>query len=290
MRASAGQDERAMSDRGWLERIEATTDPTPEAGERTDPATRFCRELARAAPAPDPAFQQHLERRLLARRARREGPVVRAGHARGALAGGSRGRLPAPAWIAVAAFALLLSAVIAVPVVARAVTRLPHSAPREVAALPTPEAVTTAPVSTGPHAMTLDEIAATVGFAPLVPTYLPADARCGVSDGFAWRDIRVASLNYTCVRLHQQAPRGSSPEQPYVGVGATEEVTVGGQPAIYIHGAWVEEQGQRVWKEGFAQELILERDGLIIHLLAGNTAVMSKDELIRVAASLRPYK
>ncbi len=287
MRASAGRDERAMSDRDWLERIEATMDSTPEAGGRTDPATRFCRELARAAPAPDPAFQQHLERRLLARR---EGPVVRAGHARGALAEGSRGRLPAPAWIAAAAFALLLSAAIAVPVVARAVTRLPHSAPREVAALPTPEAVTTAPVPTGPHAMTLDEIAATVGFAPLVPTYLPADARCGVPDGFAWRDIRVASLNYNCVRLHQQAPRGNSPERPYVGVGATEEVTVGDQPAIYIHGAWVEEQGQRVWKEGFAQELIIERDGLIIRLLAGNTAVMPKDELIRVAASLRPYR
>lgn len=241
-------------------------------------------------------------------------------------AGGSpprRGWLAATAVIAV----LLLGATLALPVVARSI--LPHSVPREIAPatpgaapiLPAAAAATFAPTPTGRRWEPLEGLAETVGGTLLVPTYLPPG--CAVRERFGIpAPVNAAYLTYSCVDISQQAVvRGGAArdEHPAVGAGAVQEVTVGGRPALYIRGSWVNadaltpqavaspppnvlknpKQGELVWREDFGETLVLERDGLIIRLQGGTAGLLpgstipgraGKDELIRIAESLQPYR
>lgn len=206
---------------------------------------------------------------------------------------------------------LLLSTTFTVPALARILTTLTHSVPREITpptagALPvlTPQGpVTYAPTPTGVRQDTLEQVSEAAGFPVLVPTYLPPG--CYARERFAWAELQVINLNYACVLITEQTVRS---ERPPVGAGATETVVVGDQPAIYIRGAWVAADAftppalrsptpvgrtgppPLVWQEDFAQELILERGGVIIHLRAGSPHFFPKEELIRIAASLAPLR
>lgn len=228
---------------------------------------------------------------------------------------------------------LLLGAALTIPALARRPAALPHSVPLEITpptpgALPvmvppvaapydaspvvTPSAVATGgSVPVGQRWETMESLAAKVGLPLLVPTYLPAGCTERERFGDA-APFNVAYLTYSCVSISQQAiVRGGveRSEQPRVGAGSTQEVLVGGQPAIYIKGLWVHSYfltpgnygraptptggrgqgngGDLVWQEDAGQQLILERDGLIIRLLAPGVSVLPKEELIRIAESLQ---
>jgi hypothetical protein len=142
-----------------------------------------------------------------------------------------------------------------------------------------------------------DELAGTVGFVPLAPAYLPPG--CEARERYALARPPAAYLIYACVAIAQQA--GGIVQQPAVGAGAAEVLAVGGYPALYIRGGWVEarrgtpgglpgEPGELVWREDVGQTLILERDGLIIRLQVPGAATLSREELLRIAESLRPIE
>lgn len=68
--------------------------------------------------------------------------------------------------------------------------------------------------------------------------------------------------------------------------GATEDVTVGGEPAVIIRGAFVmEDDGSMKWHADRSATLSFERDGRHITIMAKNAAIPTR-ELIRIAESL----
>lgn len=204
-------------------------------------------------------------------------------------------------WLAAAVVVLMFGTILAVPAMAYWSIALPHSAPREVApATPggapvlTPSgAVTDAPTPVGRRFESLDDLARATGLPLLLPTYLPPG--CAERERFALpTPVNAAYLTYSCLTLSQQAivRQGTERrEEPAIGAGAAEAITIGGQPAIHIRGAWmVDSRGQRVWQEGLGHELVFERDGLIVRLRAGDAKTVPLEELIRVAESLQPRK
>lgn len=202
---------------------------------------------------------------------------------------------------------LLLSIALAAPVIARTRATLPHSEPREippptagaVPVLVVPTTGTYVPTPAGAVQQPTAGSASPAGPAPLVPTYLPPGCTRQGRSGYG--DLGVTVLAYSCVIILEQSARQ---EHPAVGTGSTEQVSVGDLPAIYTHGAWQrgptrgriggtpEAVGddQVWWNEDLGQELVLERDGLIIRLQAGGVDIMPKDELIRIAAALQPAR
>ncbi|HEX5505738.1 MAG TPA: hypothetical protein VFW96_24185 [Thermomicrobiales bacterium] len=238
--------------------------------------------LTRLREPPRPAFTAALFERLASQG---DQPVSALGPWPGPLAwlGTARARVMAAALVI--ALALALSVALALPAVAR--TWLAQVAPREVTAIPTPVSVTDAPTPAGRRWETLAQLQAEVGFAPLVPAYLPAG--CSARERFSIPGPKAAILTYSCVTISEQAPRGEQTERPYVGPGATEEVYVGDTPATYIRGIWVvDAQGRQTWDADASQQLVLERGGLIIWMTAGSG--VPKAELIHIAASLQPAK
>lgn len=194
---------------------------------------------------------------------------------------------------------LLLSTGLTATAVARRSDILSHLVSRDApppGSLPTlssPVAVAYGPTPAGRRWETLEQLAQAGGFTPLVPAYVPSG--CSERERFSLPQFHAVYLTYSCVDISQQPGK---PAQPAVGAGSTEEVLVGNQPAIYSKGAWVnyppypgnQFRGGTVWREDVAQELVFERDGLVIHLHAGPTSVLSKEELLRIAASLQPAK
>ena len=214
------------------------------------------------------------------------------------------------AWAAALAIGvlLLLSVALATPVLARTLlAALPHSTPREIppptaGAIPILAAPTSGIYLPTPTAGVRQPTTGSAAPAPavlLVPGYLPPG--CARQGRAGYDDLQVTVLAYSCVIILEQTARQ---EHPAVGVGSTEQVRVGGLPAIYTHGAWQrgptrgriggtpEAVGddQVWWNADLGQELVLERDGLIIRLQAGGVDIMPKDELIRIAASLQPAR
>lgn len=211
-------------------------------------------------------------------------------------------RMPvARPWLAAAVVVFMLGAILTVPAMAYWSIALPHSAPREVlpatpgsAPVLTPSgAVTDAPTPAGRRFESLDYLARTTGLPLLLPTYLPSG--CAERERFALpTPVNVAYLTYSCLTLSQQAivRQGTEHrEEPAIGAGTAEAITISGQPAIYIRGAWmVDSKGQRVWQQNLGHELVFERDGLIVRLRAGDVTTVPLEELIRVAESLQPRK
>lgn len=175
---------------------------------------------------------------------------------------------------------LLLIMIIALPLLAQ--TALEHFAPREVKQLPnTSMAYETIPDK--PQLMDVQELEKLTGFTLLMPTYLPLD--CRVRERFFDAKPRVAYLIYSCVGIAEQ--KAKSIQRPFIGEGSTQELTIGGNPAIYIGGAWVQLPGQKqpTWMPGVAQQLVFERNGILVRLDA--TARLSKEDLVRIAESIQ---
>lgn len=240
-----------------------------------------------------------IRRQLLPRpRAPRRGWRVPAGQAFA-----TRARLAASA---AAVLVLLLGAILAAPVVARTGSLLPHYKVREIAPstpsapvvlppLPT-QRVTYVQESTpiGQRWETLAELEQRAGFVPLLPAHLPPD--CPAKEQFSWAGVNLIQLNYRCVKITQQTAR--STELP-AAAGATEEVSVNGQAALYTRGMWLiegwtpesgEPKPPARWRADISHRLVLERDGLLVIVVALDQAAVPKEELIRIAASLRPAK
>lgn len=183
---------------------------------------------------------------------------------------------------------------------------LPHVAPREVASPMQSEPIVV------PHPPVRqwtadDELAREAGFTPLRPAYLPAGcvaheqyARNGeVHLAYAWETTPAAALagltkqmpalalpRGGCLAIAQQ--RASRLVEPRVGRGAVEAVRVGDLPGLYVRGGWVGYAGSdRVYFDDPRPggTLFVERDGLVVRL--SGTADVGRDDLVRVAASLR---
>jgi hypothetical protein len=263
-------------------------------GKRFDPSDEDAAFFRRFHEPPRPEFARALSERLAH-------DQVDFGSVHGGRVRAWRGIAVARPWLAAAVVVLMLGAILAVPAMAYWSIALPHSAPREVfpatpggAPVLTPSgAVTDAPTPAGRRFESLDDLARATGLPLLLPTYLPSG--CAERERFGLpTPVNAAYLTYSCLTLSQQAivRQGTEHrEEPAIGAGAAEAITIGGQPAIYIRGAWmVDSRGQRVWQEHLGHELVFERDGLIVRLRAGDATAVPLAELIRVAESLQPRK
>lgn len=181
--------------------------------------------------------------------------------------------------------------------------------PRQVASLPpaAPGRLTYATPADTPRPTSLAALGRQAGFTPLVPTYLPTG--CVRTDQhFESGPGSAIAIDYSCgLTFTEQAGRD---DHPVVGTNSSQQLLVDGQPAIYTNGAWVQAVGQDApsWIPSFAQQLIFDRLGVTVHisappdhrtemqiggqtvLIGGGMAIMPKDELLRIAASLQPAR
>lgn len=270
------QIEEILAGQGYSQQESASLDSSPSA---------LGAQLARSMPQADPVFQQRLEAQVIAKLRQREGTET--------FHSGIVGRLtnrfsqkPFKLSFA-AALVLLLSLAAAWPVLGD--TILQHVAPREVAQVPNHSHLV-GPKPTGPRWADLDQLSKQAGFTVLIPNSLPEG--CTADERWFIPGPQVVYLTYSCsIVISEQAAEGHQ-EQPYVGQGSTEKVTVNGQPALYIGGAWVQMAGQATpeWTDGVGQMLILERDGLIIHITSSQRfkdPSIVKAELIAIAESMQ---
>lgn len=207
-----------------------------------------------------------------------------------------------PAWLALAgAMLLLVLAGMAIPAVAHRAALPPHSSPREVTpaadglapVLPAPVVVTHGSVPAGRRWESVAQLTGAVGVSLLAPTALPAG--CAEQERFGVAaPVNVAYLTYSCVVISQQAVvRGGAAreEQPLVGAGSIQEMTVGEYPAYVVRGGWVVDAGgAQVWQDGLGLTLVLERDGLLVRLRAGGTSDPGLEGLVRIAQSLQALR
>jgi hypothetical protein len=206
-----------------------------------------------------------------------------------------------------AALGLGAAAVVAGVVWSRPVPpALPHVAPREVASPMQSEPVLV-PRPPARRWTADDALAREAGFTPLRPAYLVAGcapheqwAEHGeVHLVYAWETTPAAALagltkqmpdlalpRGGCLAITQQ--RAARLVEPRVGRGAVEAVRVGDLPGLYVRGGWVGYAGSdRLYFDDLRPggTLFVERDGLVVRLTG--TPDVGKDELVRIAASLR---
>lgn len=191
---------------------------------------------------------------------------------------------------------------------------LPHFAPREVDEMPVLSAVT---MAAAPEPITVDivgRLEAQAGFAVLVPIYVPSD--CHLSEGNYLPEpigevelVYRSSNNLPCFTTNQREIEDDITHTPFIYEGSGEEITIHGQPALYIDGMWVlgdlsDSEGNEsdsgimelgpgelaklmetaTWVEG-PKQLIFENDTLLVRLDGGSQ--LSKEELIRIAESMK---
>jgi hypothetical protein len=177
----------------------------------------------------------------------------------------------------------------ALHVVPRQVQALPESgsaARRSSDESPQPTRANPAPrPTTGPW-VNRSELELKVGFEVLEPTSLPSGCTPLQRSVEPVGPSQVVNMAYSCVHILEQAVHID--QRPYVGPSSTQEVTVGGRPAVYVDGAWWQDLNKGSdsrWRSGWSQLLFI-RDGVffILDELGGH---QSRDQLIRIAESLR---
>ncbi len=100
------------------------------------------------------------------------------------------------------------------------------------------------------------------------------------------------------IREFQINPRFAAVLQ-VVKAGSASEVSVGGEKAVYVDGAWVTRSAHEadapnvrttviLWQSGVRSELILERDNVIFWIVADQRDGLGRDALIKLAANLTP--
>ena len=210
------------------------------------------------------------------------------------------------------AIALLLMALwIAGPTIAK--FALPHFAPREVTKMPTLSDVTfselPAPITTD----IIGKLEEQAGFAVLVPHDVPLG--CQLHKGSYLPEpigevllVYISSDNLPCFTTNQREIEVDTIHTPFIYEGSGEEITIHGQPALYIDGIWIlgednngedSEGGSQIiefgpgelaelmetatWIEG-PKQLVFELDGFLIRL--NGDLRLTKAELIRIAESM----
>jgi len=141
----------------------------------------------------------------------------------------------------------------------------------------------------------------------LVPTYLPT----GFSPDHAFvlepqRPHSPWVLHFRALpRAHGTLPSGfltiflfpkGTPLTPYqTQAGAVEEVSIRQHPGYFLRSAWtrVYDRGGSLRKEGWDEnfvQLLLEWEGRRILLVGTPAQIFTKEELIKIAESLQPWK
>lgn len=180
----------------------------------------------------------------------------------------------------VLALVLLLGVLVVGTVLAQG--GLPHIAPREVEKWP-PAPLKLEPRPDQPRFKPAEELEKQLGFALVLPTYRPPG--CALIERFFGALERVAYLNYSCLAIEEW--KSDSLQQPYVGEGSVQTLTINGKEALYIGGAWVKITGAKepTWMPEFSHELVFEYNGIGIRLSASPTQ-LTKEELIKIAESM----
>ncbi len=154
--------------------------------------------------------------------------------------------------------------------------------PREVENLSLARAILE-PTPPEPRLIDITELERLAGFSLLVPAYLPQ--HCASQERFYVPVGKEVILNYSCVIIAER--KADSIQRPGVGLGSVQEITVNGRPALLIDGMWVKMPGEKelTWKPDLFHVMVFEHNGLIVRLTAPGHS--SKDELIRIAASMQ---
>lgn len=208
--------------------------------------------------------------------------------------------------------ALLLVALLVVgPTLAQ--FALPHFAPREVEELPILPAVTFAAPLESITTNIIDELEGQAGFSLLIPDYVPPE--CQLREGkYLPEPIGEVMLvyrsldNLPCFTLNQRVIDDST-HRPFIHDGSAEEITINGEPALYVDGMWVIEgpigresnsdsitlapgelaelMETATWVEG-PKQLVFERGMILLRLDGGvyEDSQLTKEELIRIAESM----
>jgi hypothetical protein len=128
------------------------------------------------------------------------------------------------------------------------------------------------------------ELSRQLGLTLYVPHYLPPGCSALSNSGSLPPSPHVAHLLYSCVGI-SVFPLGVG-IRPEVAAGSVEELVVAGRPATLIDGAWSMGPGaETVWQKGMMQ-LLIEQPGVTVRV-ASTVEVLSREELVRIAESLR---
>lgn len=272
------------ADRELLTRLKDALAASGGAEADSDSLPDLCMHLAQAAPRADNTFRRRLESQLAVKlEQRRNSEAANAATARK----WPTVRLSASRFkIGLAATCLLVtSLVVAWPVLGQVPGRIiPRRViPRVAKTLATPIAAGVATPPPAGHWTDLDELQKEAGFTLFVPTYLPAG--CTQKENSFNSFAADVILTYSCFSIGEQVGHEA---QPDIGEGAKQDITINGQPAIYADGAWFQEPGGKglVWKSGILHQVMFVRNGIFVRLGAFTT-VLGKEELIRIAESLR---
>lgn len=201
---------------------------------------------------------------------------------------------------------LIVCALTALPSLAQ--FALEHFAPREVEKLPiTGESVTLATIPSESYLNNVETLETQLGFVVLMPQYIPT--YCHFQESYYLAEpVSEIHLVYDttdklpCFEVTQRKAQENMVHRPSVGPGSTEEITINGEPALYINGMWVIENmpgnetalrlssedmeklfEDAAWVEG-PQQLVFENNDLLIRIDAGPN--ISKEELVKIAESL----
>jgi hypothetical protein len=128
-----------------------------------------------------------------------------------------------------------------------------------------------------------------VGFAVLMPTYLPVG--CALQKYQYVSLARELALVYACeIGMLMIAERkAETVQRPFVGPSSTQGLVINGQPAMYIVGGWVtggpnNETGTK-WMDGGVHQVVFEKNNILIRMNA--TILLNKEELIKIAESMQ---
>jgi hypothetical protein len=239
----------------------------------------FAAILEDTAPRPTAAFADHLEERLMATAC---GLPER---------GASIGRKVRRALlVASGAGALAVGTALAMPALGVSTPNLLDNRPKRVApqVVATPSWVGMPSVAIPPppaHWTDPSELSRELGLTLYVPDYLPSGCSALGNSGSLPPSPHAAHLHYSCVGITVWPL--SVGIRPQVPPGSAEELVVAGHPATLIEGAWsIDSGGEAVWQKGIVQLLIEQPDVTV--RVATTVGVLSREELMRIAESLRP--
>lgn len=255
---------RAKSDRqrAELASIDRALDGTASPANEDDPLQQFCSRLASAVPPRNPAFEDRLGAQVVATLERQPQTAMPVGAAKDV----RRARRRIAGWwkpALVASAAALGSLIVAGPVLGQIGpwhSPLKTVTVHEVTSFGPAGAVGTPPVQR--RWEDVADMQRKAGFAPLFPAYVPP----GCTPSERWYEPMggTISLTYSCGLDIGEFRSGAS---PHVAPGSAKTITVHGQPAIFIEGAWVGHAGGPLtWQDNGLGVIFFEDHGLVIQV------------------------
>lgn len=150
--------------------------------------------------------------------------------------------------------------------------------------------------SISPQLSTLDPAAAEklAGYHLLRPTYLPQGFTLDkilvwpTPPDHPWHAMQqvYSKWKVRCIVEIAQSPEGPTDGIVEAPQADLQEVMVGGDKGLLVHGYITGSPGAREWLKG-PVTLYVHHNGQVIRITSGNETIVSGDELIRIAESLR---